>query len=515
MGIIALLKDIINGNLPERARQLLLASRLVALAKPNSGKYRPIAVGELFYRLAGVIVVRKVTADAAALLTPHQLGVGVRCGAEQILHSLQHSLTDKDTKCALLKVDISNAFNSCDRARVLRQLYKQPTLSPMYRIADFGYAVPSQLLLQRCEGQHLQSSNGVRQGDPLSAILFCLYLRDVLAEVSAQAKVQVDGFFDDINVSGEPVEVMKAFSVLQRLLPEVGLDFNTAKSHFAYFHEADAPLMRSIRTTLADHDVHVHHDWIEVVGAVIGRDEDAIRAGVAATLAVDQGSVAFFQRLQLDALNVQSAMLILRQCGVPKMNYALRCMPPSCIIEQATVFDGLVIEAAQSKLLLHPDETSRHPTLERLRAPLRHGGFGLTSARKTSPAAFLGSMAAVAAAPVFDPYSQPDCPLPSTSLVHGWIEDSMRTILDDVRASQDETTKCESLLPPSAATFFQHFAPRSPSFKNSPAFVLQHELSSQATASTYKASLQHAMKTKKEDGGKSLAHLRAVSAPRA
>ena len=46
-GIIALLKDIVNGNLPERARQLLLACRAVALNKPTGG-YRPIAVGELF-----------------------------------------------------------------------------------------------------------------------------------------------------------------------------------------------------------------------------------------------------------------------------------------------------------------------------------------------------------------------------------------------------------------------------------------------------------------------------------
>jgi hypothetical protein len=60
MGIIALLKDILNGNLSERAPQLLLAKRLVALLKPED-KYRPIAVGELFYRLAGVIAVRNVT----------------------------------------------------------------------------------------------------------------------------------------------------------------------------------------------------------------------------------------------------------------------------------------------------------------------------------------------------------------------------------------------------------------------------------------------------------------------
>ena len=127
--------------------------------------------------------------------------------------------------------------------------------------------------------------------------------------------------------------MMKAFTVLQRVLPEVGLDFNTSKSSFAYFHEADAPLVRSIRSTLAEHDIQVHTDWLGVVGAVVGRDEDAIRAGVAATLAVDGGSAAFFRRLQLDTLNVQSAMLLLRQCGVPKMNYALRCMPPSCIAQ--------------------------------------------------------------------------------------------------------------------------------------------------------------------------------------
>ena len=481
----------------------------LALSKPGGGgRYRHIAVGELFYRLAGVIVVRKVTADAAALLAPHQLGVGVRSGAERVVHSLQHSLTDTGTKRALLQVDISNAFNSCDRARVLRQLYEQPALSPMYRIADFGYAVPSQLLMQRCEGKHLLSSNGVRQGDSLSAILFCLYIRDVLVKVSAEAKVQVDAFFDDINVSGEPAEVMKALSVLQRLLPEVGLEFNTAKSHFAYFHSTDAPLLRSIRTTLAEHDIQLHKHWIEVVGAVVGRDEDAIRTGVAATLAIDEGSAAFFRRLQLDQLTVQNAMVILRQCGVPKMNYALRCMPPPCIVQQAAAFDDLAIGAAKTKLLLHEDEARRRPTLELLRAPLRHGGFGLTSAQQTSPAAHLGSMAAATAAPVFIPYSKPDCPLPATTPLHGWIANSMRSVVE-------AAPTCKDLLPSSASTFFQHFAPLSSSSSANAAFALQHQLSLQATDSVHQASLQRANGMKREDGGWALAHLRAVSATKA
>jgi hypothetical protein len=86
-GIRALLRDIINGSLPEQARQYLLASRLVGLNKPTGGA-RPIAVGELFYRLAGIIAVSKVVSPAAALLAPHQYGVGVSCGAERIVHSL-------------------------------------------------------------------------------------------------------------------------------------------------------------------------------------------------------------------------------------------------------------------------------------------------------------------------------------------------------------------------------------------------------------------------------------------
>ena len=294
--------------------------------------------------------------------------------------------------------------------------------------------------------------------------------------------------------------MIKALDLLQRLLPAKGLEFNLAKSHFAYFHDADAPLSRSIRAALADNDIQLQAEWVEVVGAVVGRDEAAITAGVAATFA-ENGGTTFFERLQLDALNVQSALLILRQCGVPKVNYALRCTPPPCVEQLAAGFDELVISAAQRKLLLHADEVQRAETMARLRAPLRHGGFGLTSALTTSPAAYLGSLAAVASAPAFTSYGQPSCPLPAKSLLHGWIESSMALI---THASPE----CSELLPPSAATFFQHSSTRTTS-------SLQHALSSQATDSSHQASLKRAKDMKKVDGGRTLAHLKAVSAPRA
>ena len=500
-GIITLLKDIINGNLPDSARQLLLASRAIGLGKPDNG-IRPIAIGELFYRLAGVIAVRKIAMTAGKLLAPHQFGVGVANGAERILHSLQHALTDKDTKTALLKLDISNAFNSCDRARVLQRLYATPELSSLYRLADFGYSAPSELLLQGCEGQSILSSNGVRQGDPLSAVLFCLYLRDVLARVSQAAKVRVYAFFDDVNVEGAPAEVMKALGVLKQMLADIALKVNTSKSHFAYFHGDEEPLPRSILQTLADNDIQRHERHFETVGAVIGCDDDAIREGLDEMIAAGRGRDAFFTRVQLGELSVQSSMLLLRQCAVPQLNYLLRCTPPPCVKEQATAFDALVQQAALDKLAIHKDDLTATAT-RLLQAPLRHGGFGMSAAARTSHAAYLGSLAAVADVPVFAGYRRPDT-LPDSLPLHGWIAGSMRAVLD-------ECPEAEEHLPSTAASFVHHFANASSTVASS----LQRTLSTLATKHQFNASLSAARGGRRMDGGASLAHLLAISAKRA
>ena len=211
------------------------------------------------------------------------------------MHSLQHTLTDATRRLSVLQVDISNAFNACDRGRMLRELYSTPQLQPLYRMVDFAYSTPSVLLLERGGGNAIRSENGVRQGDPLSALLFCVYMREVLNEVSERANVQLYGFFDDLNVVGTPGEVLKAFDALRTdLLLAVSLTCNTTKSHFAYFHDDTAPLMRSQRQALAEHDVQFHDSWVQVLGAVVGKDGAAVADGIACTTGDDGGGGSFF-----------------------------------------------------------------------------------------------------------------------------------------------------------------------------------------------------------------------------
>ena len=39
----------------------------------------------------------------------------------------------------MLQLDITNAFNSCDRTRLLSELYGLSGLQSVYRMADFAY----------------------------------------------------------------------------------------------------------------------------------------------------------------------------------------------------------------------------------------------------------------------------------------------------------------------------------------------------------------------------------------
>ena len=102
-GLVALVEDIINGDLDDSARKYLLSSSLIASEK-DSGGFRPIAIGDVFYRLACHYVLQLVQPSAAALLEPIQLAQS-RGGCERAIHLLQASLECKSEDSAILSID--------------------------------------------------------------------------------------------------------------------------------------------------------------------------------------------------------------------------------------------------------------------------------------------------------------------------------------------------------------------------------------------------------------------------
>ena len=143
-------------------------------------------------------------------------------------------------------------------------------------------------------------------------------------------------------------------------------------------------------------------------------------------------------------------MLVLRQCAVPKLNYLLLCTAPACIQQQAADFFDAVITTACAKLELRSDERSQ-AVKQRLRLRLKDGGFDLTSAVQTSPAAYIASVAAVRDTAVFAALSRSE--LPDDTLLHGWLEHS----LSQLQAALPCIDPDAKLLPASASVFFSHY----------------------------------------------------------
>ena len=202
---------------------------------------------------------------------------------------------------------------------------------------------------------------------------------------------------------------------------------------------------------------------------------------------------------------LQTAMLLLRSCMVPALNYHLRCVAPLCIDDEARLFDQRMLTAAMDKLGLDEAErTERTATL--LQRKLRDGGWGLTSAVQASPAAFLGSLAACTTEPSFAPYCDADTPLPASTQLHGWLDDSMQRVR---RAAEGDQYRAdiEPLLPATAGAFFAHYTTH-----DSTSTALQRTLNAKANQSTLQAAVQR-MKEQVRRGEKDeWAHHKAITA---
>ena len=152
------------GGAPPEIASYLCGATLLAVKKKNGG-LRPIAVGEVLRCLTSKCLSRTVQSDAFDVLTPLQVGVGVKAGCEAVVHSVAHILEREDLPLLsrwILLIDFSNAFNTVSREHMLRETHASlPGLSSW---VECCYSTESHLmfgdfsLLNRCR---------VQQGDPL------------------------------------------------------------------------------------------------------------------------------------------------------------------------------------------------------------------------------------------------------------------------------------------------------------------------------------------------------------
>jgi hypothetical protein len=279
---------ILIGDLPHCVRNILLTSLLLPINKPGGG-IRPIAIGELFVRIASRHALSCIDNNALQhLFLPHQFGVGVANGCETVVHTIQHALANTSERHFCMSVDFKNAFNCLNRTAMLTALFKHAALRPLWRFCHWCYSTPTNLAVHHAKRfsilDSLLSRAGCRQGSPESSLLFAITIQPLLTRLHANfPNIKIVAYLDDISLLGtNAAEVLAAYEFLSHEASTL-LDLQTQprKCQFIYFNhdphadelDGQGPFTSTVthttgsaRAFLESQNVRIRVDGAEILG---------------------------------------------------------------------------------------------------------------------------------------------------------------------------------------------------------------------------------------------------------
>jgi hypothetical protein len=463
VGLTSLIDKVVNNHEfvnDLEVRALLLASTLSAHSKPKQAgaeagpapSVRPIAAGEVLYKIAGRVLTAQIGPSVAKLLRPVQCGVGVPGAAQKAHAALQAAVNSIGGGALVLKTDARNAFNSLERDKLLERVFARRELSALWPLVQLAYGGDPTYNLWFERGGvpagELLCSNGVMQGDVIAPWLYCIAVRSAYeAAVSAAggAGVNDDGHLltavaiaDDFIIAAAPeraADVGAAVTELRKELALLSIEMAPEKQSLLQLQGVAQlpPESSSEEEEDSDYQERQRRRRRSSAGAR-GRDMDGQAVGEAGLvvraarlasvfgipLSLCDGDVGqfcqdmveqhstFFLRLKDSRLHRQSANLLLRMCAVPKMGYVARCVPPALLAAAARDFDRATLAAAAEVYGLaalrapagdaqeDEEDMATFTTAALLRTPIRLGGLGIASVVRSSPHAYVAHVAATA-----------------------------------------------------------------------------------------------------------------------
>ena len=382
VSLTKLLNKMMSGEVPRLVAPYLCGARLHA-GKKSDGGLRPIAVGDILRRLASKCAAAAVAGKAAELLSPHQLGVGVRGGCEAIIHATRQAV-DKAGEKFVMRADLVNAFNLADRATALQEVAQHfPELLPWVSTA---YSSPSHLTFGSTS---ISSSCGFHQGDPLASLLFSLVLHPIVLQIEEQVPtLDLNAWFlDDGTLVGSGAELSQVVDILLEEGPPKGLILSTAAT-------VKAPLLP--KTTLwSKLDVTGEEDplgkgiprvrglGITLLGAPLGHEGYEREIFQTKVYKVQQ-----ITSLLPDLQDPHTEFCLLKSClSLPKIMFLLRTVDTTVHRHLLAQFDFITREAL-GRILGCPlnDLQWRQAKL-----PISLGGMGLRAALDHGAAAYATS----------------------------------------------------------------------------------------------------------------------------
>ena len=313
-------KIVLCGKVPSEVCHIFYGANLIALSKPDNG-VRPIAMGFTLRRIAGKMLMYKVTGKCETLFRPHQMGVGTPKGAEAAVHAIREYVTHPSS-CdkVLLKIDFKNAFNQVRRDVILNQV-KQHT-PEIYQYVYQSYSQISSLFF----GNHsengcvIDSKEGVQQGDPLGPFLFSLAIRELILSCESELNCW---YLDDGTMASDTNTVLADYKKILACSNTLGLNVNPKKCELYIVDPQSEGSKNALRKfcELKEGIKLIQKNTLTLLGAPIL--PEAIEGVLNPKLEELQLMIS-----RLEDNDKHDALFLLRQCfAIPKMTYFFRTGP--------------------------------------------------------------------------------------------------------------------------------------------------------------------------------------------
>jgi len=358
---------VISGGVPLEVRPHFFGATLLPFSKKEGG-VRPIAVGLTLRRVVAKAAGAVASSVCTSILSPLQLGVGTKGGAEAMVHAARRFLESKPEDYALVKLDFTNAFNSIRRDSMLEAVAQRcPGLLPL-ALASYGSS--SHLWLG---DETLVSAEGVQQGDPLGPLLFSLTLHPILEGCKCSL---VAGYLDDAVIGDSVPNLLENIRNLAVVAASVGLSLNHSKCEIVGLTTSNITLWQSSDLNFS----------------ITDKKDACLLGSPLCPEGVDPALSECLSQLRdiaprLIRLPAHEAYHLLKVCfAMPRFQYLLRTAPIFEADMQAVVNDELKDILSTVLNISFTDDTWTQASL-----PIRWGGIGVRDISRLSPSAFLSS----------------------------------------------------------------------------------------------------------------------------
>ena len=200
--------------------------------------YRPITIGSILARLYWGIVDQKLR--SSVVMTPRQKGFTSEAGCFNNVHILSELLRHSKTAEGLVAVqlDVSKAFDTIPHEAIGAALRKKGLPELVVRLVVDSYKDVHTTINNRDTKIDIKLQRGVKQGDPLSPLLFNLVMEPMLGALESQPGYKIgdeDGvsvlaFADDIILTAKTApQASNLLRSAEAYLRGLGMSISAAK----------------------------------------------------------------------------------------------------------------------------------------------------------------------------------------------------------------------------------------------------------------------------------------------